>query len=103
MWGLVVAVSLLCGTLQVTALERCPLLRAAANVPASDKTGCYVVVLKRESNDSTFESIQSQLLDLSSDFQLHVSVKNIAKAITVALDEDNLDIVSHLVSFFCKH
>ena len=76
--------------------DLCPVLRAANDVPESDKTGCFVVVLRKETNDSIFEAIQSKLLNLSSTSRLYGSVKNVAKAITVALNESCLSMVSSM-------
>lgn len=87
----VVLVVVLCGWLGPVSPELSPVLRAAAGL---NKTGCFVVVLRRGSNDSSFEAMQSKLLDLSSDSRLYASVRNVAKAITVALDDTALDTVS---------
>lgn len=72
-------------------LELSPVLRA---VPGANKTGCFVVVLKKESNMSAFETVQSKLLDLSTDSRLYGSIHNVAMAITVALNASSIDTVS---------
>lgn len=72
-------------------LELSPVLRAAAE---ANKTGCFVVVLKKECNISTFETVQSKLLDLSTDSRLYGSIHNVVMAITVALNDSTLDLVS---------
>ena len=72
-------------------LELSPVLRAAAGV---NKTGCFVVVLNKESNMSTFATVESKLLDLSTDSRLYGSIHNIAMAITVALNDSSIDKVS---------
>lgn len=77
--------------------EQCPVLRAAAGL---NKTGCFVIVLRRESNNSIFETVQSKLLDLSADSRLYGSIHNVAKAITVALNDSTLDIVSWFINMF---
>lgn len=66
----------------------------AVGVAQSDKTGCYVVVLKNDSNGSTFDAVKSVLLDLSKDSRLYASVEKITKAITVAVNDSSLNIVS---------
>ena len=81
------------GCLQLSSQEPCPVLRAASDVSDTDKTGCFVVVLKKESNDSTFEALQSKLLELSKDAHLYGAVRNIAKALTVSLNDSSLEMV----------
>lgn len=73
--------------------ELCPVLRADG-VGQSDKTGCYVVVLKKQSNHSTFEQVKSRLLELSNDFYIYNSVEKIVKAVTVVLNDSSLETVS---------
>lgn len=83
---------LLCYSWLVSAsLEPCPVLRAASG---ANKTGCFIVVLKKDSNASTFETVQSKLVNLSTDSRLYGSIHNIAMAITVALNDSTLDLVS---------
>ena len=86
-----------CGLLELTGQELSPVLRAAAGVADSEKTGCYVVVLKKGSNDSTFQSVQERLLDLSRDSRLYGSVRKVVKAVTVALNDSMLHKVSHFL------
>lgn len=88
-----------CGWLKLTCQELSPVLRAAAGVAESEKTGCYVVVLKKGSNYSTFQSVQERLLDLSSDSRLYGSVHKVVKAVTVALNDSMLDKVSSIVLY----
>ena len=78
--------------LGVSGEEKCPLLLAAAGV---DTTGCYVVVLKEGSSSSTFELMESKLLNLSRDGRLYGSVQSITQAITVALSASAVEKVSH--------
>lgn len=84
---------LLCGWFGLSSEELSPVLRATG-VAEEDKTGCYVVVLKKETNLSTFEDVQSTLLHLSKDSHLYGSVQKVVKAITIALNESSLDTVS---------
>lgn len=72
-------------------------------VPGIKKTGCFVVVMKRESNDSSFEAVQSKLLEVSTGSRLYGSIHNVAKAITVALNDSALDKVgSSLMYAHCS-
>lgn len=95
-WHLLLLLVLCCRLLQLACLEPSPILRAPSGI---EKTGCFVVVLKKESNDSKFEAIQSKLVDLSTDSRLYGSVRNVAKAITVALNDSTLDMVSWSLMF----
>lgn len=83
---------MLCG-FGLSSQELSPVL-SAIGVAEEDKTGCYVVVLKKEMNSSTFESVKSTLLELSKDSHLYGSIQNIAKAVTVTLNDSSLEIVS---------
>lgn len=81
-----------------------PVLRVTG-VADSDKTGCYVVVLKKETNSSSFESVKMTLLELSKDSRLYGSVEKVAKAITISLNDSSLELVSlkaaHITHQFC--
>ena len=70
-----------------------PVLRASGEAQ-SEKTGCFVVVLKKETNSSVFEHVKSTLHSLSNDSRVYGSVQRVIKAITVALTEENLIAVS---------
>ena len=103
-WRYVLLVLLLYSKCRLSKQELCPVLKAVG-VAENDKTGCYVVVLKKETNSSTFESMQSRLLELSKDAHLYGSVETVLKALTVTLNDSSLELVSlHcavLVSCYC--
>ena len=81
-----------CGEYSLSSAEGlCPVFRASTQ---SEKTGSYVVVLNKATNSSTFETVQSLLLELSTDSRISSSIQKVAKAITVTLTDANLDIVS---------
>ena len=86
------AALLLFQTLCLTAALR-PLLRASG-VSEKDKTGCYIVVLKEETSHEMFQSIVSQVVQMSTDAQVHGSVERVAKAFTVKLSDDALQVVN---------
>ena len=87
-------VLLLCVWFRLSRQELSPVLKASG-VADSDKTGCYIVVLKKDSNSSVFENVRSTLLELSKDSHLYGSVQNVAKAITITLNDSNLETVSY--------
>ena len=72
-----------------------PLFRANG-ASERDKTGCYIVVLKEETSHEMFQSIVSQVVQMSSDAQVHGSVERVAKAFTVKLSDDALQLVNNL-------
>lgn len=90
--NVVLLLGVLCGWFGLSSQELSPVLRASG-VAAADKTGCYVVVLKKESNSSTFENVKSTLLELSKDSHLYGSVQNVVKAITITLNDSSLEMV----------
>ena len=69
-------------------------LMAASNVPDSDKSGYYIVVLRDETTHDTFQDICSWVVQISTDTQLHGSVEGLVKAFTVKLSDDALHAVS---------
>ena len=77
----------------VGAEERCPLLLASAG---ANTTGCYVVVLKKGSSPSTFEIVESKLVNMSKDGRLYGSVQRVSQAVTVSLTDSALDKVRHV-------
>lgn len=76
------------------AKQLCPVLKAS-NVTVDDKTGCYLVVLHKQTNASTFAAVKSILLGLSTGSHVTGSVQSVVKVITVSLTEDNLNMVSY--------
>lgn len=86
---------LLCVFVRLSSQELSPVLRAS-DVADNEKTGCFVVVLKKDSNESTFKDVQSKLLDLSKDSHLYGSVQKVTKAITVTLNDSSLNMVSFI-------
>ena len=84
-------VLVVCSLVTASSLEVSPVYRAAAEV---NKTGCFVVVLRKESNVSTFETVQSKLLALSTDSRLYGSIHHVVKAVTVALNDSAVEMVS---------
>ena len=60
----------------------------------SDKTGCYIVVLKDDTTHERFIVIKSQVVSMTEDKELHGSVEAVVKAFTVKLPAQALFIVS---------
>ena len=77
--------------------QPCPLL-SSVGASEEDKTGCYMVSLKKDTNESSFTAIKSTLQGLSTDSRLHGSVQGLVQAITVPLNKDGLNLVS-----MCSH
>ena len=71
-----------------------PLLMATG-AAESEKTGCYIVVLKDDTTLERFQSIISEVVSMSMDAKLHGSVQRIAKAFTVKLSDHALNVVSY--------
>lgn len=69
-------------------------------VPDSEKTGSFVVVLKENTHLERFQSIIHEVVQMSEDTKLHGSVQSIAKAFTVKLSHNALQIVSY--KSYCK-
>ena len=82
----------------VGAEDRCPLLLASAG---ANTTGCYVVVLKKGSSPSTFEMVESKLVNMSKDGRLYGSVRSVSQAVTVSLNQSALDKVSGICKCSC--
>lgn len=70
-----------------------PLVKASS-ATEDEKSGNYVVVLKKDTNDSAFADMETILLGLSSDSRIIGSVQNLVKAITVSVTQHNLNLVS---------
>ena len=93
----------------LSAKTMCPLLRATG-ASASEKTGCFIIVLNRATSARKFQSILSEVIEMSKDAKVYGSVQRVAKAFTVKLSEDALEVVSSLtvlthlliVSFFIQ-
>ena len=66
----------------------------ASGAADSDKTGCYIVVLKEDTTHERFLAIKSQVVSMTEDEKLHGSVEAIVKAFTVKLPDHALSIVS---------
>ena len=69
------------------------LARGAAD---SDKTSCYIVVLKDGTTHERFMAIKSQVVSMTEDKQLHGSVEAVVKAFTVKLSDRALSTVSNI-------
>lgn len=72
---------------------KCPLLRATG-AAASEKTGCYIVALKKATTAENFTSILDQVLEMSEDAKVYGSVQKVTKAFTVKLSEIAVEAVS---------
>ena len=70
-----------------------PLL-TASGAADSDKTGYYIVVLKDDIPLERFKEIQSQVVSMTEDEELHGSVERVLKAFTVKLSDRARSIVS---------
>ena len=66
----------------------------ASGAADSDKTGCYIVVLKDSTTHERFMDIKSQVVSMTEDDKLHGSVEAVVKAFTVKLSDHALSIVS---------
>ena len=66
----------------------------ASGAADSDKTGCFIVVLKEDTTHERFLAIKSQVVSMTEDEKLHGSVEAIVKAFTVKLSDHALSIVS---------
>ena len=66
----------------------------ASGAADSDKTGCYIVVLKDGTTHERFMAIKSHLVSMTEDEELHGSVEAVVKAFTVNLSDHALSIVS---------
>ena len=86
-------VLLLTLTVSATSATLSPLLMAT-RAAESEKTGCYIVVLKEDTILERFQNIISEVVPMSMDTKLHGSVQRIAKAFTVKLSDHALNIVS---------
>ena len=74
-----------------------PLFKASG-ASERDKTGCYIVVLKEETTHEMFQSILSQVVQMSTDVKLHGSAERLVKAFTVKLSNEALHEVLMIVT-----
>ena len=65
----------------------------ASGAADSDKTGCYMVVLKGDTAHERFMDIKSQVVSMTEDKKLHGSVEAVVKTFTVKLSDHALSIV----------
>ena len=89
----------------LSAKTMCPLLRATG-ASASEKTGCFIIVLNKTTTADKFQDILSRVLNMSEDAKVYGSVQRVAKAFTVKLSEVALGVVSHtfdLIAVPCMH
>lgn len=73
--------------------DRCPLL-LASGVSDSDKTGCYIVNLLKETTPEKYQSVMSRVLQMTDDNKIYGSVQGVVKAFTVKLSSYSLESVS---------
>ena len=71
--------------------EQCPLLHAPEG---ADRTGCYIVVLDRTVAPEKFAEILERATGLAEENRVYGLVKNVAKAFTLKLSTESLNIVS---------
>lgn len=71
----------------------CPLLMASG-VSDADKTGCYIVNLRKETTQEEFQAIQRQVLQRTDDHKIYGSVQRVVKAFTVKMSAYSLQSVS---------
>ena len=84
---LLVAVALL----GATEARRCPVLHATED---TEKTGCYIVVLKQATTAAKFQSVLQKVVQMADGAKLYGSVTRVAKAFTVKLSSYALHAVS---------
>ena len=72
------------------AARHCPLLHAAEG---ANKTGCYIVVLHKETSPEKFTEIVQRATSMAEGHKLHGLVKNVTKAFTVKLSAYSLNLV----------
>ena len=71
----------------------------AGGAADSDKTGCYIVVLKDDITHDRFTAIKSQVVSMTEDEELHGSMEAVVKAFTVKLSDRALSIVSAVINY----
>ena len=79
--------------LPLSLARRCPVLRVQG-VSDDDKTGCYIVSLKKNTSHEKFQEILSRVVHMSDDAKVYGSVERVAKAFTVRLSDYSLNAVS---------
>lgn len=70
----------------------CPVLRATG-ASASEKTGCFIIVLNKTTTAEKFQDVLSKVVNMSEDAKVYGSVQRIAKAFTIKLSEIALEAV----------
>ena len=75
----------------VKAQSQCPLLHAAEG---AERTGCYIVVLKKATSAEEFQSVRNRVVGMTEDARVYGMVQKIAKAFAVKLSQDALQQVS---------
>ena len=75
----------------VKAQGQCPVLHAAEG---AERTGCYIVVLKKATSAEEFQSVLRRVVGMADDAKVYGIVRNIAKAFTVKLSQEALQQVS---------
>ena len=76
----------------LSAQSMCPLLRATG-ASASEKTGCFIIVLNKTTTAEKFQETLSKVVNMSEDAKVYGSVQRVAKAFTIKLSEIALEAV----------
>ena len=80
--------------------RRCPVLHAASG---SQKTGCYIIVLKEATSAEDFQAVLTQVVKVADSAKVYGMVQRIAKAFTVKLTSYALHSVRNLILYSsCK-
>ena len=76
----------------LSADAKCPLLRATG-ASASERTGCFIIMLNKTTTPEKFQEILSKVVNMSEDAKVYGSVQRVAKAFTIKLSEIALETV----------
>ena len=75
--------------------QPCPLHRATG-VSDTDKTGCYIIKLREDTSEESFQAAQLKVAQLSTDHRVLRSGQRVSKFITVRVADYPLETVSAL-------
>ena len=88
----------------VCTARRCPLLHAEQS---ANKTGCYIVVLKKATTPEKFTEILQRATSMADEHKVYGVVQTVSKAFTAKLSPYSLNVVRtyecQIYMYMCMH